>query len=125
MIENGFVYTHDSSNIHHIVLQDVRQPTINAFAVQLKEIVKDTPTTDLIRLLLVAPGVPPIQQMVAHVQDIKATYPKRALARIALVYSPSIQLSFLDIITRSIVRSSTLMLFPQKDEAKAYQWLLQ
>jgi hypothetical protein len=124
VIAQGLLYTRHTSNIHQLVLQDVRAATIAEFAERLKAIMGETPDGEVMRLSIQVSAIPSIQYMLGMTRDIKAARPKAIRSRIAVIYGPSLQLSLLNMIVRAIVRTSAMKLFPKKDEAEAHEWLL-
>jgi hypothetical protein len=124
VLAHGLRYTHNASDIHVIVLQDVRAATVTEFGERLKTIMADTPDDGVMRLSIQVSAIPSIQYMLSMTRDIKAARPKAIRSRIAVIYGPSLQLSLLNMIVRAIVRTSTMKLFQKKDEAEAHEWLL-
>jgi hypothetical protein len=124
VLAHGVLYTHHASNIHEIVLQDVRAATIAEFGERLKTIMRQTPDDDVMRLSIQVSAIPSIQYLLGMTRDIKAAQIKVAQSRIAIVYEPSLQLSLLNMIVRAIVRTSAMKLFPEKNRAEAHEWLL-
>ena len=120
MIAQGLLYTRHPSNIHQLVLQDVRAATIAEFAERLKIIMAETPDDDTMRLSIQVSAIPSIQYMLGMTREIKAARPKAIRSRIAVIYEPTLQLSLLNMIVRAIIRTSTMKLFPKKDEAEAH-----
>jgi hypothetical protein len=122
--EHGLLYTRSPSNIHEIILQDVRSTTVTAFADCLKAIIAETPESEIMRLFIYVPAIPSIQYMLGTVREIRTAYPKVPPARIAVIYMNSAHLSILNMVVRAVVRISTLKLFLKKDEDEAREWLL-
>jgi hypothetical protein len=122
VIAPGLLYTHNT-NVHEIVFQDVQTATVAAFAERLKTIITELPEDELMRLLIHVPAVPSIQYMLGAIREIREAHPKVRPARIAIIYIPSMQFSVLNMVVRALVRSSTLKLFHQQDEAEARKWL--
>jgi hypothetical protein len=123
MIAHGLVYTR-ASNSHEIVFHDMSNATMSAFGDQLKTIISELPEGEILRLLVHTPAIPSLQHMIGEVRKIKSARSSMPKTRIAVVYTPSLQLHILNMVTRALVRTSTLKLFQIKDEAEARQWLL-
>jgi hypothetical protein len=123
LIAKGLVYTQLPLSIHQFVLHDVQPTTLKEFTDHLKTILENTPPDGTMRLMISIPTVPPIQQIISHVREMKETHSQRPTTRVAVIYSPSLQLFLLNMVVRAVVRISSVQFFPRNDEKQALEWV--